>query len=109
VISELEGEQLYNARARVKTALVTGGAAGIGFETARLLLESGLSVIALDREFSASRIRKISNRRYDLTDLAGIPKLVASLGDITCPEQRRHQNGGPSTAITDEMRSGSCA
>ena len=58
----------------MKTALVTGAARGIGLATANALRKAGLKVIGLDKE--------PCDVVYDLTDLAGIPKLVASLGEI---------------------------
>jgi 3-oxoacyl-[acyl-carrier protein] reductase len=63
----------------LKTALVTGAARGIGRATAEALAEAGLRVLELDREFPRSSGEKI---RYDLTDLAGIPRLIESLGEI---------------------------
>jgi 3-oxoacyl-[acyl-carrier protein] reductase len=63
----------------LKTALVTGAARGIGRAAADALRKSGLRVLELDREFSHSSPQQIA---YDLTDLAGIPKLIDSLGEI---------------------------
>jgi len=60
----------------VKTALVTGAASGIGRAVFELFEKSGIKVIALDREKIPGGIT------YDLTDLAGIPQLVDSLGEI---------------------------
>jgi 3-oxoacyl-[acyl-carrier protein] reductase len=60
-----------------KTALVTGAARGIGLATADALEKAGLRVLRLDVE--GKRPGEIS---YDLTDLAGIPKLIDSLGEI---------------------------
>jgi len=60
----------------VKTALVTGAASGIGRAVFELFEKSGIKVIALDREKIPGGIT------YDLTDLAGIPKLIDSLGEI---------------------------
>jgi NAD(P)-dependent dehydrogenase (short-subunit alcohol dehydrogenase family) len=57
----------------VKTALVTGAARGIGRAAADALQKSGFRVLRLDLEGEV---------KYDLTDLAGIPKLVNSLGEI---------------------------
>ena len=57
----------------MKTALVTGAARGIGRAAAQALEKAGLRVHRLDLKGEIS---------YDLTDLAGIPKLVESLGDI---------------------------
>jgi NAD(P)-dependent dehydrogenase (short-subunit alcohol dehydrogenase family) len=58
----------------LKTALVTGAARGIGLAAANALRKAGLRVIGLDKD--------PCDVVYDLTDLAGIPKLVASLGEI---------------------------
>ena len=60
----------------MKTALVTGAASGIGRAVFELFEKSGIKVIALDREKIPGGIT------YDLTDLAGIPQLVDSLGEI---------------------------
>ena len=55
------------------TALVTGAASGIGRASAEALERSGVRVLKLDLQGEVA---------YDLTDLAGIPKLVESLGEI---------------------------
>jgi len=83
----------------VKTALVTGAARGIGSAVCEALKKSGLKVIALDREKIAGGVV------YDLTDLAGIPKLVDSLGQIDILVN----NAGVQNAVgidkyTDEQR-----
>ena len=57
----------------MKTALVTGAARGIGLATADALQKAGLRVLRLDLKGEIA---------YDLTNLAGIPKLVDSLGEI---------------------------
>ena len=57
----------------MKTALVTGAARGIGRAAADALQEAGLKVLRLDVQGEIA---------YDLTDLAGIPKLVERLGEI---------------------------
>lgn len=57
----------------MKTALVTGAARGIGRATADALQKAGLRVLRLDLQGEIA---------YDLTDLAGIPKLIDSLGEI---------------------------
>ena len=56
------------------TALVTGAARGIGRATAEALRKAGCNVIGLDREEC--------DVVYDLTDIAGIPRMVESLGEI---------------------------
>jgi 3-oxoacyl-[acyl-carrier protein] reductase len=79
------------------TALVTGAARGIGRAAAEALRKSDCKVIGLDRE--------ACDVVYDLSDLAGIPRLVASLGDIDILVN----NAGVQTAVsidryTDEAR-----
>jgi NAD(P)-dependent dehydrogenase (short-subunit alcohol dehydrogenase family) len=64
----------------VKTALVTGAGRGIGRAVAEALLRSSYKVVGLDRDFPlTTTFEKLA---YDLTDLAGIPKLIESLGEI---------------------------
>jgi 3-oxoacyl-[acyl-carrier protein] reductase len=80
----------------LKTALVTGAARGIGRATADALQKAGLRVLRLDLQGEIA---------YDLTDLAGIPRLIASLGEIHVLVN----NAGVQTAVpiekyTDEQR-----
>ena len=60
----------------MKTALVTGAASGIGRAVCSLFKKSGFKVIALDKEKIPGGIT------YNLFDLAGIPQLIDSLGEI---------------------------
>jgi len=64
----------------VPAALVTGAGRGIGLATAKAFLRAGWRVLALDKQFGA----EVAGERvdYDLTDLAGIPALVARLGTV---------------------------
>ena len=63
-------------------ALVTGAGRGIGRATVEALLQKGCQVIALDRAFPKAFPGKAKQVVYDLTDLAGIPALIAKLGRI---------------------------
>jgi 3-oxoacyl-[acyl-carrier protein] reductase len=69
-----EGRRLQHARSRLKTVLVTGAAQGIGKAAAALFKQGGFRVLSLDKN--------PCEIVYDLTNLAGIPKLVAALGEI---------------------------
>ena len=80
----------------MKTALVTGAARGIGRATADALQKAGLRVLRLDLQAEIA---------YDLTELAGIPRLIESLGEIHVLVN----NAGVQTAVpiekyTDEQR-----
>jgi 3-oxoacyl-[acyl-carrier protein] reductase len=87
----------------LKTALVTGAARGIGKACAEALQKAGFRVLALDRDFSATSEEKI---QYDLTDVAGIPRLVESLGEIhVLVNNAGVQNAVSIDKYTDEQRS----
>ena len=61
-------------------ALITGAARGIGFATAQAFLGAGWRVLALDKQFGGEVLGERVD--FDLRNPAGIPKLVASLGEI---------------------------
>jgi 3-oxoacyl-[acyl-carrier protein] reductase len=88
------------------SALVTGAGRGIGRAAAEALVKAGAKVVGLDRDFAASELEASVERRvYDLEDLAGIPELIASLGEIDV----LINNAGIQTAVaidryTDEAR-----
>ncbi|MFM9981426.1 MAG: SDR family NAD(P)-dependent oxidoreductase [Burkholderiales bacterium] len=65
------------------TALVTGAGRGIGLATAKAFLAAGWRVIALDKDFSRfDATGAVERLQYDLTDIAGIPAMCASLGEV---------------------------
>jgi 3-oxoacyl-[acyl-carrier protein] reductase len=67
----------------LKTVLVTGAGRGIGEAAARLFLDAGLRVLALDKDFSACRLpESVVRVEFNLENLPGIPALVAGLGQI---------------------------
>jgi NAD(P)-dependent dehydrogenase (short-subunit alcohol dehydrogenase family) len=78
-----------------RTALITGGDSGIGWETARLLLDEGVTVVLSDRDqrtldAAARRLEAPEGRLHafaaDITDLESLASLHASVqeavGDI---------------------------
>jgi 3-oxoacyl-[acyl-carrier protein] reductase len=80
-----------------KTALVTGAARGIGRATADALEKAGLRVLRLDVQGEIA---------YDLSNLAGIPKLIDSLGEIhVLVNNAGVQNAVSIEQYTDEQRS----
>ena len=80
----------------MRTALVTGAARGIGRAAADALQKAGLKVLRLDVQGEIA---------FDLTDLAGIPKLVDDLGEIdVLVNNAGVQNAVPIDKYTDEQR-----
>lgn len=60
--------------------LVTGAGRGIGLATAKAFVHEGWRVLALDKAFPGEVVGERVG--YDLTDLAGIPGLIAKLGAV---------------------------
>lgn len=60
--------------------LVTGAGRGIGLATAKAFQKEGWKVLSLDKQFGGEAVGE--RVAYDLRELKGIAKLVASLGEI---------------------------
>lgn len=80
----------YGALFEGKTALVTGGAGGIGFAIAKRLAEAGCSVIILAR--NEERLKKASEqigckyRVLDITKVSDIKRVIAEVYQDSAPE-----------------------
>lgn len=66
------------------TILITGGSAGIGFETAKLLIENGNEVIIIGRDQkrldeAAKQLGKVTAISADVNQAADVERLVAAL------------------------------
>lgn len=66
------------------TILITGGSAGIGFETAKLLSENGNNVIIIGRDenrlaTAASKLKGVSAIKADISSADDLTNLVATL------------------------------
>jgi 3-oxoacyl-[acyl-carrier protein] reductase len=67
----------------MKTVLITGGNRGIGLELTKKFLALKYKVIVIARDFKSFELAdKVECVKYDLTNVEGIPKLVATLGKI---------------------------
>jgi len=64
----------------MNTVLITGAGRGIGLATARAFRDAGWKVLALDKQFGTEIVGE--RVLYDLRELAGIPKMIAALGEI---------------------------
>ena len=65
-----------------QAVLVTGAGRGIGLAAARLFLDAGFRVLALDKDFSKFALQGAERVSYDLQDIDGIPAMIARLGAI---------------------------
>ena len=89
----------------MKAALVTGAARGIGRAAAEALVQSGVRVFALDREFPDT-LPGVEPVQFDLTDLAGLAPLVAKLGALDILVNNAGVQAGLAIErYTDEARS----
>jgi 3-oxoacyl-[acyl-carrier protein] reductase len=67
----------------MKTVLITGGNRGIGLELTKKILALKYKVIVIARDFNGFELAdKVECVKYDLINVEGIPKLVATLGQI---------------------------
>ena len=89
----------------MNTALVTGAGRGIGLATARAFLAAGWRVLALDMSFSGPEEKNSTRLKFDLQDLAAIPVLIESLGEIhALVNNAGVQNALPYDQYTEEAR-----
>jgi 3-oxoacyl-[acyl-carrier protein] reductase len=65
-----------------QAVLVTGAGRGIGLAAARLFLDAGFRVLALDKDFSKFALQGAERVSYDLQDIDGVPAMIARLGAI---------------------------
>ena len=88
----------------MKSALVTGAGRGIGRAAAEALAKAGVRVFGLDRQF-AEPVAGVEPIVFDLTDLAGIPGLVAKIGKLdVLVNNAGIQAALPIDRYTDEAR-----
>lgn len=64
------------------TALITGGASGLGAATARTLAARGARVIALDLEQSIANAPAIEGVRYEVADVVDAEQVEAALATV---------------------------
>lgn len=67
------------------TVLITGGNKGIGLATSEKFLNAGNTVIVVARDFSDFKFmghKEVKTIEFDLSNVAGIPGLIASLPPI---------------------------
>ena len=74
---------MISADLRGKTAIVTGGASGIGLSTARLFAQCGARVALNDLPDNSSLLRQVDSLKKQGLDVLGAP------GDVGRPEEAR--------------------
>jgi 3-oxoacyl-[acyl-carrier protein] reductase len=67
----------------MKTALVTGGSAGIGLAAVKQLLAKGYEVISLDVQAAKLKHRNLQSLEVDLTDLREVKKVCSKVNKAT--------------------------
>ncbi|MCI5122911.1 MAG: SDR family NAD(P)-dependent oxidoreductase, partial [Candidatus Electrothrix sp. AR5] len=68
-----------------RNVLITGGNKGIGLAATEKFIQAGHKVFVLARDFTDFTLKdhgQVEMITYDLSDIAGIPDLVAQLPDI---------------------------
>lgn len=74
-----------------ETALITGGASGIGFGIARCFVAAGARVVLVGRREDAlnQAVRDLGSQAFgepcDITDLSALPNLIEKAGNIAGP------------------------
>ena len=105
---------LMNTSGQPELALVTGAGQGIGAATARMLIEQGMRVIAVDKQpelltaLSDDFGDAVIPCHFDLADMPGIAGMVGDLVDQHGPVTVLVNNagvwpGGPITEMSDEI------
>lgn len=65
-----------------KRVLITGGNKGIGLAVTKLFQKAGYDIAVIGRDFTDFHEEGVETFSYDLTDVAGIPKLVEEIGPV---------------------------
>jgi len=67
----------------MKKVLITGGNKGIGLAVTKMFLDLEYRVVVVARDFTGfAYVDKVECITYDLTDVEGIPTLVAAIGKV---------------------------
>ncbi len=67
----------------MKRVLITGGNKGIGLALTKMFVDLEYEVVVIARDFAGFvYAEKVTCIEYDLTDVANIPKLISSIGQV---------------------------